>query len=124
MYYDPSELLILPRQLVELAKRVFHSPSLRTDLRTCCEKAEITPKEMKRAVPTRWNSLAEAIGRAVELRAGIDALVRLGKYDKPAKKGELRQYRLSPREWDILGQLHEVLKVRTLSLYVLTMPYS
>lgn len=67
---------------------------------------------MKRAVPTRWNSLAEAIGRALELRGGIDALVRLGKYDKTAKAGGLKHLRLDKREWDILKQLHEVLKVR------------
>ena len=67
---------------------------------------------MKRAVPTRWNSLAEAIGRALYLRLAIDELHRLGKYDKPANKGGLRHLRLSGVEWDILTQLNRVLQVR------------
>ena len=66
---------------------------------------------MKRAVATRWNSLAEAISRALELRQAIDALVRLGKYDKSIKSGGLRHLRLSENEWQILTQLQDVLKV-------------
>ena len=86
----------------------------------CCEKAEVAPKEMKRAVPTRWNSLAEAISRALELQKGIDALVRLGKYDKPAKSGGLAHLRLSKQEWQILVQLEDILQVSFLVIVVPT----
>lgn len=68
---------------------------------------------MKRAVATRWNSLAEAIKRALYLRKALDRLVSLSKYDKPKKKGGLRRYRLSDDKWVILTQLYDVLKVST-----------
>ena len=74
---------------------------------------------MKRAVPTRWNSLAEAISRALELRKAIDALVRLGKYDKPAKSGGLRHFRLNEEEWQILVQLEHILQVQYHSFTIL-----
>ncbi len=105
-------------QLLGLAKRAFHSPTIREDLKACCVAAEITPKQMKRAVATRWNSLAEAIHRALYLRKALDRLVSLTKYDKPKKNGGLRRYRLSDDEWTILTQLYEVLKVNTLFVLV------
>ena len=66
---------------------------------------------MKRAVATRWNSLAQAIARALYLRKALDRLVSLTKYDKSQRQGGLRHFRLSEQEWSILTQLYEVLKV-------------
>ena len=70
---------------------------------------------MKRAVATRWNTLADAIERALYLRPGLDKFLQLTKFDKSAKRGGLRRYRLSGEEWTILHQLYDVLKVRTRS---------
>lgn len=66
---------------------------------------------MKRAVATRWNSLADAITRALYLRKALERLLTLTKYDKGKRQGGLRRFRLSDQEWNILTQLRAVLKV-------------
>ena len=38
---------------------------------------------MVRNVPTRWNSTAELIGRALELREPLKLLVIMQEYNKP-----------------------------------------
>ena len=50
---------------------------IREDLAAACEKHQLTPKELIRAVLTRWNSLARAIMRGLELRAAIDTVVAM-----------------------------------------------
>ncbi|KAJ3558298.1 hypothetical protein NM688_g1007 [Phlebia brevispora] len=97
-------------KLLGLAKHVFHSPMLREDLASACENAAIPSKQLVRAIATLWNSLADAIGRALELCAAIDCLLTLSKYDKAGKKG-LQAFKLSAQEWILLQQLHEILKV-------------
>ena len=72
--------------------------------------AKITPKEMVRAIMVRWNSLTDAITRAIYLKAAIQRLLALTKYDKPGKAG-LRRFKLSEFEWQILEQLHPLLQV-------------
>ena len=113
-----DSILILPLhydllQLVELAKKVFHSPNLRDELRLCCEKVGIKPKQLKRSVATRWNTLAEVIERALYLRPAIDKFVLLSKFEKMGQRGP-RRYQLSPSEWDILIQLEDMLSVSLL----------
>ena len=76
-----------------------------------CEITETPPKQMVRAVDTRWNSLAEAIHRAIELKPALERLVWLAKYDKPGKAG-LRRYKLTSEEWCLLEQLWPLLNVR------------
>lgn len=70
---------------------------------------------MLRSVATQWNSLAEAIGRALELRLALEKLLCSVKYDKPGKKG-LQKFKLSESEWQLLEQLYPLLKVRDSSL--------
>lgn len=72
---------------------------------------------MVRHVATRWNSLADAIGRAIELRPAIDKLLGLTKYDKPGKAG-LRRYKLSDEEWKILIALYPLLEVWQIRWFV------
>ena len=67
---------------MQLAKRIFHSPTLREDLAASCEKTKVVLKQMVRAVATRWNSLAQAIARALELCLALDNLLSLSKYTK------------------------------------------
>lgn len=93
---------------------------MREDLKACCKAVNLKPKMMKRAVATRWNSLAEAIGRALYLRAALDKLLLLTKYDKGKRQGGLRRLRLSDEEWMILTQLHGILKVREPPLRAMT----
>ena len=55
---------------------------MREDLGSSCDEAHIPRKEMVRSVKTRWNSLAEAIKRALDLRAALEKFFNLAKYGK------------------------------------------
>jgi hypothetical protein len=57
-------LTLCQSQLANLGKRIFNSPTLRADLKSCCERVKIKPVLMIRAVSTRWNTTAELFGRA------------------------------------------------------------
>ena len=108
-------------QLCELAKRVFHSPTIREDLTAACEKHRLTPKQLIRAIVTRWNSLAMAIARGLELRAANDTILAMSKYTKGSS--DLRRFRLSLAEWELLAQLYGVLEASiraVISLLILT----
>lgn len=64
---------------------------------------------MKRSVPTRWNTVAEASGCALELKKALVVL-----WDMPHHKhrtAKLRKYKLSDVEWLILKQLYDILEV-------------
>ncbi|THH15827.1 hypothetical protein EUX98_g9402 [Antrodiella citrinella] len=97
-------------KLTQLAKRIFHSPAIREDLRMACELCQIKPKQMIRFVATRWNSVSQAISRALYLRPALDTLLALPKYDKNNKKS-LRRFKPSPEEWIVLEQLEPVLEM-------------
>ncbi|GJF00030.1 hypothetical protein PsYK624_163070 [Phanerochaete sordida] len=95
-------------KLVELAKRVFHSPTIRADLKSCCIKDKCPDLQMVRAIATRWNSLAQAIGRALKLCAPLTRLLTMPKYNTKGKKG-LARFQLGEKEWDLLRELHALL---------------
>lgn len=82
---------------------------MRKDLEASCDDAGIPHKEMVRSVQTRWNSLTEAIRRALDLRAALEKLLSLPKYEKG--KSKLTKYKLSSAEWTLLEQLWKVLDV-------------
>lgn len=65
---------------------------------------------MVRVVPTRWNSLVEAIQRALFLRPAIERLLSQTKYSKRGKDGLVR-FKLSTKEWKLLEELDDLLTV-------------
>jgi hypothetical protein len=67
---------------------------------------------MLRAVATRWNTVAELIGRVLQLREGLQVLVSLEQHNKSARGVRLKRFKLSKQEWDLLSQLHPLLDVR------------
>ena len=67
----------------------------------------LTLKNLPRDVSTRWNSTYNMLECALKYWVGIDVIT-----DK--HKLELSSYGLSEKEWDLLEQLHDVLKVRGL----------
>jgi hypothetical protein len=69
-------------QLTNLGKRIFNSPTLRADLKSSCERVKIKPVLMIRAVSTRWNTTAELIGRAKDLRLALNLLVNMEQHNK------------------------------------------
>lgn len=66
---------------------------------------------MVRAVDTRWNSLVEAITRALYLKPALERLLAQTKYAKRGKHG-LGDYKLTAKEWKLLAQLEDLLDVR------------
>jgi hypothetical protein len=65
---------------------------------------------MVRDVATRWNSTAELIGRALQLREAINLLVISEHYNRP-RSARLRRFQLSKSEWDLLEKLSPLLGV-------------
>ena len=65
---------------------------------------------MIRDIPTRWNSTAELIGRALELREPLKLLVIMQEYNKPHGV-RLQRFQLSDLEWRLLKQLFSLLDV-------------
>src|ERR1700739_4552673 len=98
-------------QIKNLAKRVFNSATLRKDLRACCEKCNIKPKLMVRSVKTRWNTLTEVIGCALELREALMLLVNLEPHNKGTRGVRLSRFKLAKQEWELLTQLYPLLEV-------------
>ena len=69
---------------------------------------------MVRAVATRWNTMAELIGRALQLREALMLLVGLEQHNKGARGVRLSRFKLSKQEWELLNQLHPLLEVCSL----------
>jgi hypothetical protein len=63
-----------------------------------------------RSVPTRWNSVAETVKRALELRKAIDKLVDMDRHNAVAKT-RLKRFKLKADEWELLVQLRPLLVV-------------
>jgi hypothetical protein len=67
---------------------------------------------MVRTVATRWNTTAELIGRANDLRLALNLLVNMEQHNK--NRGvRLRRFQLSAQEWDLLLQIYPLLDVCT-----------
>lgn len=90
---------------------MFHSSTVRTDFKTCCEQAGIRHRLMKRAVATRWNSMSECISRALCLHPALERLLSWSKYNRSGRQG-FRRYKLTREEWSMLEQLEPILAVR------------
>ena len=97
-------------QLRNLAKRIFNSPTIRADLENACLKSKIKSVQMVRDVATRWNSTAELLGRALQLREALNLLVILEHHNRP-RSARLRRFQLTKSEWDLLEKLFPFLEV-------------
>lgn len=60
---------------------------------------------MPRDVATRWNSTFDMLKYALEHRKAVDVVTQ-------RRDLGLRQFELTDEEWEIAGQLRDVLKVR------------
>jgi len=67
-------------------------------------------KSIKRSVPMRWNSVAEMLNSALDIRSGLEKLVDLERHNQVAKTS-LRRHKLSANEWKLLTQLRPILSV-------------
>ena len=97
-------------QLRNLGKRIFNSPTIRADLESACVKIKIQPRLMVRDVAMRWNSTAELLERALQLREALNLLVISEHHNRP-RSARLKRFQLSKAEWDLLDKLFPLLEV-------------
>jgi hypothetical protein len=97
-------------KLRTLANKIINSPTIIEDLDLACQQAEIESKLMVRDVSTHWNSTAELIQRALELKEALKILVAKADYNKP-RGVRLARFNLSMDEWRLLEQLSPLLDV-------------
>ena len=97
-------------QLRNLAKHIFHSPTIRADLEIACGRTKTRPLMMVRDVATRWNSTAELIERALLLREALNLLVNFEQHNKP-RSSRLKRFQLAKQEWELLEKLFPMLEV-------------
>ena len=69
--------------------------------------------QMVRDVSTRWNSTAELIQRALELKDALNILVIKAEHNRP-RGVRLQRFRLTQVEWTLLAELSPLLEVRYL----------
>lgn len=99
-------------QISKLATRIARSLLMTDDLAECCKKAGIASTTIKRPVPTRWNSVAEMLRSAIQLRIPLDKLVLIDRHNTNAKS-RIKKFKLKKEEWDLLVQLEPILVVST-----------
>jgi hypothetical protein len=91
--------------------KIANSPTLLEDLESCCGEVKIEPKKMIRDVPTRWNSTAEMLQRALQLAPALKILIVKAEYNKTGRGVRLRRFQLSSEEWKLLADLSPLLDV-------------
>src|ERR1700735_2837058 len=109
-------------QLRSLANKIVNSPTIKEDLGSSCTEARIPVKLMIHDVSTRWNSTAELVQRALELKNALRILVIKADHNKP-RGVRLARFTLSEDEWVLLKQLSPLLEVCGLFTFI-TFPIS
>ena len=75
-----------------------------------CIKGKIKPLLMVRDVATRWNSTAELLERALQLREALNLLVISEQHNRP-RSARLKCFQLTKHEWELLEKLFPLLEV-------------
>jgi len=92
-------------QLRKLAFKVVHSTTIVLPAwREICRDLELEPCLIPRDVSTRWNSCCDMVDVGVDYRDAVDGVTQ-------RRDLGLRAFELSDHEWEVLGELHDVLKV-------------
>ena len=61
-------------------------------------------------VATRWNSMAELLERALQLREALSLLVISEQHNRP-RSARLKHFQLLKNEWELLDKLLPLLEV-------------
>lgn len=89
---------------------MFNNAVIREELSKLCLANTLKEQVLLRSVPTRWNSVAEMLGRALVLRPIIGDLCDMAQFNK--RDGvRLRRFILEDDEWQLLDQLYPLLDV-------------
>lgn len=93
------------QQIQKLAFKVIHSTtSVLPAWDAACAEKGLKPKHIPRDVSTHWNSAFDMLDVAVRYNQVIENIM-----DK--RKLALGKYAIDEHEWELLKQLHKVLKV-------------
>lgn len=95
---------------MQLSKKVWHSPSICSELGRLATEVKIPSKVLLRSVKTRWNTVTKVIGRALEMCHVLGHLCDSLQFNKP-QGVRLRRFALTDEEWTLLFQLHQLLHV-------------
>ncbi|KAJ7050070.1 hypothetical protein C8F01DRAFT_1348087, partial [Mycena amicta] len=91
-----------------LGHRIFNSETLRKQLAEIANSLKIDNAEKKRmirAVLTRWNTVFDVLDRGLDIQPAIDRLCATS-----TGRASIKRLLLSNEEWQVLYQLHGVLK--------------
>lgn len=110
LLFKVSYVYFYAPRLCTLANKIVNSPTIKEDLEASCHEAQISAKLMIRDVSTWWNSTAELVQRALELKDALKILVVKAGHNKP-RGVRLVQFTLFEEEWVLLKQLSPLLKV-------------
>ena len=102
-------------QLQNLAKHIFNSPTICTNLKITCKKSNTKPALMVRNVVTQWNSMSELLECALHLCKALTVLVGLKQHNKP-RTARLQWSKLMGAEWELLEQLWSLLNLYLCSI--------
>jgi hypothetical protein len=83
---------------------------MRSNLEAACIKSKIKPVLMVHDVATRWNSTAELLERALQLREAINLFVISEQHNR-LWSARLKRFQLSKPEWELLDRLFPLLEV-------------
>lgn len=100
---------------MKLSKKVWNSPSIRTELAQLSAAAGLDYEVLIRPVSTRWNTVTEVIERALAMRDVLGDLCDKVQFNR-RDGARLRRFMLTEEDWKLLDQLHRLLGVR-LSLF-------
>jgi hypothetical protein len=87
-----------------------NSAVIKEDLELACTKSNIKPMLMVRDVATRWNSTAELLACALQLRKALTMLVGFEQHNK-SRTALLQRFKLTSSEWELSEQLQPLLQV-------------
>ncbi len=99
------------KQIQRLTKHICHLSILTADLLACCKTAKIDAKKLTRPVATQWNSMTQAMQRALDIKPALDHLVDYPQHNT-SHGPKLRQFKLSDEEWNFVALLCKILQVR------------
>lgn len=102
-------------KITNLSKKVFNNPVIREELGKLCVANALKEQVLLRSVPTRWNSVAEMLGRALLLHPVVGDLCDMAQFNKHDGV-KLRRFILEDDEWLLLEQLYPLLDVSDIVL--------
>ncbi|OJT02096.1 hypothetical protein TRAPUB_7442 [Trametes pubescens] len=100
--------LLVYEKIMKLSKKVWNSPSIRTELAQLSAAAGLDYEVLIRPVSTRWNTVTEVIERALAMRDVLGDLCDKVQFNR-RDGARLRRFMLTDEDWKLLDQLHRLL---------------